>query len=296
MNRTSLPCLPPLLGLALAAVACSATIVGCGKGDVVFTNAPKEQYDRAQTALKVRERLAAAKKVEPWEIKPSEVAADPELKSWGKDPQEIETEVSRAVAAPDNLEEPKALTGFSEVNWADAKGTVVNYATSYTPVDDMLKAGAAGAAPKPVVTTLGERLGKGEYKIFKVDLTATPPTAPGQPKAAPTTNTIYFGPIIRGDLDKIVAEAMKRGQGQKINVTGDSFPVKFYANQSGKVIAGVDDPKKEIKLDHIANAIQLTYFKYSTDVVKKAMAAAEKNPTAGMPPMQQIETVRASKG
>ncbi|MBL8066182.1 MAG: sodium/proton-translocating pyrophosphatase, partial [Chthonomonadaceae bacterium] len=141
------------------------------------------------------------------------------------------------------------------------------------------------------VTTLRDRLKAAkDLKIFKVDVTTTPVAQPNQPPQQPIKNTVFFGPIARADLDKVIAEAKKRGPGQSIEVAPTSYGVTLFANDEGKIVAGIDDPKKEVKLDRIGNAIQWTYFKSDVKTIEKLTA----NTSAGatMPPSESFMNVR----
>ena len=82
--------------------------------------------------------------------------------------------------------------------------------------------------------------------------------SPGQQPQPPNSQTIFFGPIGRADLDRVVAEAKKRGQGQTIDVKA-AYDVKFYANEGGKIIAAIDDPEGKVKLDRLGNDLPAFY-------------------------------------
>ncbi|MBS1722117.1 MAG: sodium/proton-translocating pyrophosphatase [Armatimonadetes bacterium] len=280
-----------VLTLVLAYVMMGGT--GAKISSTQFTTPEQIQFDHTKKILDVRDKLAARLKEETYQVKADEIIREPEIKEMFPVEAEAQNAIQMALSTrADQLKKPEPLSGYTKVDWADKNNPVVNYASQYTPIDEMLKQGQnPSTPPKPTISTLGERFASGDYRIFKVELTSTPFTQPGQPKPAPTVNTVFFGPITKVDLDKVVSEATKRGQGQKIEVKGDGYPVSFYANRDGKVVAGVSDPSNEVKLDRVGNAIQLSYYKEPVDKVKKMVEEQAANPSQMPPPMEQISNV-----
>jgi|GEM_PF-4780865 len=294
--RRSIPSLT-VTGTIFALTLLALVLPGCqgmsGGGDNANLVTPDmEQYDKTKQILDARDTMAKTTKVEPWQVKPEDLAKAPEIKSLAIPAAELESEVQRATGMGDTLKKPEPLQGYSKIDWKDKNKPVTQYASQHVPAEAMINQVPGQAQPKPIVETLGERMSKSEFRVFKINITTKTVVKPGEKAPAPQTNTVYFGPIPRADLDKIVAEAAKRSQSQEVKVEGDGFPVTFYGNAEGKVIAGIDDPKKEVQLGRIGNAIQLTYFKYPVEKFKTFLAASEKDPKSGMPPVQSIQVAR----
>lgn len=262
-----------------------------GQGASINTNSlisPEQvQYEKVLKILAIRDKMAEDQKKAKYEIKAEDIGKLDEMKKDYPEEQERLGMIGQAIQTPaERLKKPDEQKGYTKLDLSDKTSPIYNYASVYTDLNEVLHADPS-KPQKPKVGSIGERLAAGDFKVFKVDVTTTPPAQANQPKPSPQTNTVYFGPIPRKDLDAVVAEAQKRSAGQKIEVK-DSFDVSFYMNQEGKIAAGIDDPKGDVRLDRIGNAIQLTYYKEPVEKIKKLVDASSAQSPPQMPPQESV--------
>jgi K(+)-stimulated pyrophosphate-energized sodium pump len=253
----------------------------------LLTSQEQEQYADTKAILAVREKIAKERNVPSWQISADDVAADESLKAKYANPMERQSVVSQALfTPPDRLREPEPLEGFTLVSFADKQNPLLGYATTVMP----MPTGAANEQPKPKTVTFGERFKEADLRVFKIDITTTPPEVPNQPKPEPTTQTIYFGPSDKAEFDKLLAEARKRSQNQKIEVRAD-YQVRLFARRDGKVVAGIEDPKGEVPLTRVTGQ-PLTFYKQDPATISKLEKERETNPMTSFPPTEQIPVAR----
>lgn len=256
-----------------------------------FVTLEQSQYNQTKAILAIRDEMAKEQKKKPSEIKPEDLAKNAKMKALFPQEQEAQGMAQQAISMPpDRLEKPKPLSGYASLDLTDPKSTVGNYATQYMGVEEAIKQDPGQQPPKPKVTTLAERLKGQDLKVFRVEITTQPVTAQGQPPQPAQTNTVFYGPVAKPDFDKVVAEFKKRSQGQKIEVKGE-YGVALYANPEGKVVAGIDDPSGQVRLDRMGNAIPLTFYKDTVANVKKVTEATATNPQQQLPPMEGVTNV-----
>jgi hypothetical protein len=139
------------------------------------------------------------------------------------------------------------------------------------------------------VVTLAEQFGTGTYQVFKIALTTE-----SKGGAPAVTNTIFFGPILEDDLTRIIDEARKTRNGVTIEVVGKGHPVTFYSNAKGKIIAGFEDPAKEVRLERLGNAIQTSYYREPVEKVRRLLDQSTKDKTVLLPPVEKMEVARVT--
>ncbi len=281
-------------GLAAVLTIGLAYVMMGGTGGGISTNSfvtPEQyQYDQTVKILAVRDKLAKAEKKQAYEIKAEDVAKDPDIIKMLPTETERQNLVSMALSTPpDRLKKPDPFNGYVLLDVNDKKNPLLNYATQYTDIQALLGADPSKPQPKPVVTTLGERLAGKKYQVFTIELTMQPFQQPGQPPQKATTQSINFGPITREDVDKLIENVQSKNKNQKIEIKA-AYDVEFYANSEGKVIAGFNDPDGKVNLSNpIGNAIPLSFYKESVDKIK----SLGDNPQAAttMPPQESIMSV-----
>ncbi|MBS1714431.1 MAG: sodium/proton-translocating pyrophosphatase [Armatimonadetes bacterium] len=263
-----------------------------------FVSREEAEFQQRKAILDVRDRLAKTKKVEKDQVTSDDVAKDPEITKLIADEQERTGAVSSALTMPESMvKKPEPMHGYVPFDAKDKNSKVGQYATQFVPMDKAVNADPS-KAPEPIVDTIANRIASGgDLRVFTVNVTMTPTAQPGQPKPEERTNKVYIGPVSRTDLDAVIKNATKNPGSPKIQVEGEGRKVEFFTNDEGKLIAAVDDPKNEVKIERVQPIQPLTFFKADVKRVNEALAKQKANPNqmAAMPASDSVTTVRLVK-
>ncbi|MGE0001324.1 MAG: sodium/proton-translocating pyrophosphatase [Fimbriimonadaceae bacterium] len=254
-----------------------------GMGSKIMTNqlvsAAELQYKDVQAVWAAQD--AAAKKLgkQSYEIKASDIIDEPSLQSLGSTAQEREQTINNFLGAQrDQVRKPDSMSGFQQIT-ADSGLEVANYATQVQP--QMIPGDTNPPAAK--TTTVGERL-SGEFKVFKIEMSTTPPPSTAGETPTPETQTFHYGPSTQKDFDTLLTEAKKQNPNIKVV---DSKEVMFFGNSKGQIVAAIDDPKGEVPVTKVSGP-PITYSKLSVEEFEKINAARQTEPMTPSPPTQQV--------
>jgi K(+)-stimulated pyrophosphate-energized sodium pump len=246
----------------------------------------------AETILSVERKLAASKKVDPFEVANADILADKSvadlnLKTEITDATQREAAVGQIVSSVRQGGELRlkqspevALEDYRQVNYNDTESKVLGYAVPDQSVE---------ATAEPKYLTFKEAFAKNPVGVYQLEVTQPAMTPDGKPDPAgkPTSQSFFIGPVRKDVLDKELAKA-KEGDKTSTYEIKNSYPVTFYANKNGDVVAGVDADPKDLKLD----AVQGGPIAYGASVAKltdfvnkqKENPAAQANPPSPITP------------
>lgn len=220
------------LGIAaVATIGLGYFMMGGMPGSEIKSNLLKSSQQVMQPevrlALDAQKRIAEANKVAPSYVSSTAVSGDEQLKKEIPDQMLREQAVSAALSTPaDKLGEVVKLEGYSKISFTDTKNPVLSYAVM--PAADP----NVPAPPNQAPVTFKERYEKSNLVVMKVDVVEA-----GMPK-----RTFFLGPDPKDkgeeQINKAITDAKTANNGTTIELAG-VYPVEFYANHAGDVVAAV---------------------------------------------------------
>ncbi len=209
------------------------------KGNVMVPDT-KVPTKSANTILAVQKDLATSKKIDAFEVSNADILADSKVKAL-----ELKTETADQIISAVRQGGQRAIDtspvlhfeGYRQVNYNDSSSKVVGYAVPDQSVE---------ATAEPKYLTFKEAFEKNPVGVYELSVTQPAMTPDGKPDpaGAPQTQSFFIGPVRKDVLDKELEKA-KSGDKTSTYEIKSSYPVTFYANSDGQVVAGVDaDPKK----------------------------------------------------
>lgn len=273
-----------LIGISVA-LASALALAGCNSGSEL-TTADEFQRSEAQSVQKIQQDLAKEKKVQIWEITPEDIQKDPRSKDLDLAGEPGKMAIERALATDiEGLAVAPKLSGYKKVDFSDKSSKVLNYSAP--------KVNTAGGQPEFV--PLSEAFGKAAVQVMKLRIVRTPPTPPVEkgkpapPPPAPTTDEIYYGPI-----DKEVAQKqidMAKSSNMKVDVI-QTWPVSFYANDKGRLVAVVENFPFPQRLNGMQN---LTYYREDAKIINELFKKRQTDQKARMPAPANMPLATTSK-
>lgn len=211
----------------------------------------------------------------------------------------------------DAMPQPKAKSGYSPVDFSDAKDPVYNYTVQKPTLP------AEGQAPPaPEYVKLGDLM-KAYATNNKLivagieEVTTEPePTARGEEAKSKTkSRMLYYGPIDRDIVTKQIEQVSKSRPNVKYSLK-EAYAVNFLKNTEGELLAGIGNKIVDGKpstnpadafpgIAKLLNAAPTTapvgYYKEGVDAVKAAIAKQQSTPGSPAPQMLQVNPVLASQ-
>ncbi|MFM9873134.1 MAG: sodium/proton-translocating pyrophosphatase [Fimbriimonadaceae bacterium] len=204
--------------------------------------APDTKIDRnkAVAILAAEGKLAAEKKVDRFEVSTEDLAKDAKILALGIKAEQLNQTITtvrqggqKAISDAKEI----SLEAYRQVNFKDTESKVLGYAVPDQTV-------AQGAEPKYL--SFKDAFEKNPVGVYELEVTQAAMTPDGKPDPAgkPTTQSFFIGPVRKDVLDGELDKAKAGDKNSTYNIK-QSFPVTFYADSNGSVVAGVDaDPSK----------------------------------------------------
>ncbi len=248
-----------------------------------LVSAAEFQRSDAEVILKAQRKLAAKDGIELYQVKAEDVTKDPSVVALGLPADQLQFQVQQIMMAGERgLPALPNLDAYRAVNFNNPDLQILRYAAPDT-------ANPAQGAATPNFKTFKEAYQGKEIKVFTIEAVRSPVGADGKPAAGePQTQSFSFGPIDKADFMKQLDEASKNTPDTKYNVKAE-YPVTFYTNPSGDLIAGVAVDRKTLDLSTVQSG-PVAY----RDTPEKLKAFSEKqaaNPAeaGNQPPALQAE-------
>ena len=241
------------------------------------------QRDRAEEILKIQRQVAAKEGVELYQVKPETLLEDARIKKLNIPADQLDFQVRQAMAAGERgLPVVENIDDFRPINYSNDSLKILRYAAPDT-------SNPAQGAETPNFRTFKAAYEKADLKVFSIEAVQTPVGPDGKPlPGEPQKQEFNFGPVDKADFEKQLAEAAKNSPNSKFNVTAE-YPVTFYTNPSGELIAGVSVEPTKLDLGSIQSG-PVAY----ADTPEKVKAfsesqAANQTEAAPQPPAVQAE-------
>ena len=238
------------------------------------------EYGQDETHLvkRVRQELAVAKKIRPFEVPASDVLKDPRLAALGF--RNVKDEEARVVSLANAPERPEGsvpgLANYRLVDLANADQPFLDYAVQQPPSAENPAGGFA------TLRSVVEGTGDKALVVGRLHIVAKIPETPGSagqaPQAARDVDTFAsIGPVQKGDFEKQVQTIRDQAKTNNLKATIDvagEYPVQLYASPDGRLAYGIDGAFPH-PAETRGNA-PLQYFKATVPEMQQALG----NPTA----------------
>lgn len=250
-------------GIAAVLTAALAYWMMGGMGDKIKTASIKSDLQIAKAKVEgiqaVRDKIAAEKKIEGWEVRVADVKAHSDTKKLNLPEDNLDNLIQAALQAPaDQLNNIKPLTGYHAVALTDEKlkGLTVQ------------KTSMTGGTPE--YKTLEEAFKN--VRVFKVRQPAGSPM-PGQP--APKERTAY---VVTDDPTGFKTEATNLKQTILTDggYTAEGIAPQFFVDGSGNLAIGIAAPEEDILLNLQRRLSSDQIFKLDADKLKAARESITK--------------------
>lgn len=195
------------------------------------------QREKLLEVSNVINEVATKLKKDRKDLQPADVTGSDEFKALKLEDIAGQMLVAQALQSdPSELPPVQEMEGYSMADLSKEDG--IGNLTVFAP---------PGATPEEVKF---QKLSAANMVVVKLALSSPPP--PGSPAGtAPTTQERVFGPVDLEYLKKQIELATKESPDNKIEIVGEPYPVQFFANEGGDVVAAVDASPDELDLSSI---------------------------------------------
>lgn len=216
-----------------------------GMGNTIKTSQFKTQQEYATDELKVikavQARYAKEKGIPADDVRPADIANDPEIVALKLPANAQETGIQQALNVPeDQIREPKKLAGFRAVDFsdADALGPAERFS-----VQEITGPDGQSLPPDRQYMSVRDYYKDRKLAVYRLKLTQTQPAPAaerGQPQPAPKVEVreILFGPADEAFLNAQI-EAAKASQTTVEKLA--TYPAQLYVNNDGKLLIGIEE-------------------------------------------------------
>lgn len=202
------------------------------------------QKEQAQTILTVQRQIADKENTPLYKVDPQAVLDDPRVRALNiPEGQALFSVQSTLAAGEAGLPTPPDFTGFRQLDF-NSNNKVLSFAAPDPDADPN--------ATEPSFVTFKDAFDGKEVAIFNIRVTQPAINAQGQPDPAgqPQTQELQVGPVEATSFQKRLDEAQSEDPQTKIEVL-DRFPVIFFANNEGALVAGVDATREDLDLAQV---------------------------------------------
>lgn len=191
-----------------------------------------------------RAKIAAEKGVDPFEVTTEEVIESESVKALELDEATQSSTVDSVLAMKEfNVGTESTFDGYRALNFNDESNKMLSNA-----VPDQ----TADPTAEPTFMTFKEAYGGKEVGVYELKITRAAVDAEGKPdpNGTPSEQEFTVGPILKEALDTQL-DAAKAADPTGQYEVGKSYPVTFFTNPEGELVAAVDATKEDIDLSTV---------------------------------------------
>lgn len=280
------------LAMAMAISALSLAGVGCNSGGalesegVAFSGAggpllSREEADRVEmrTIQTVAKELAAKNKVPEYKVTLEQIKADPRIEKMGFEKNQIDSRLNMAVDADfESMPPLPNLRGFKKLDFNDKNAKALNFSIMKMPDPN-----PQGGPQTPTYVDFKTMYEGKKMELLQLKIIQTmpaPPAEKGKPTPPPQKQeqVVYYGPVMREEADKQIADAKKQGN-LEVEII-KTWPASFYTNDKGRIALVVEGGFTNI---HRATAPPIQVYEVDPKAMNELQSELSKNTAMRMP-------------